>query len=164
VQRSLAAALAIGALVWSAAVLLAPFALTSHIALLNAAAASVYESARLVCHQRPERSFHLAGFQLPVCARCAGLYWSAAAGAIAAWLARPGAMSARGSRFWLGVAALPTAITVAAEFFGLAYPSNVVRAISALPLGTAAAWIFVQSLRSEAPGTPGVERRAANRL
>ena len=37
-----------------------------------------------VCHQRPERSFHVAGVQLPVCARCTGLYVSGAAGALAA--------------------------------------------------------------------------------
>jgi uncharacterized membrane protein len=164
VQRSLAAALAVGALLWSAAVLLAPFALTAHIPILTTAAASFYESARLVCHQRPERSFHLSGVQLPVCARCAGLYWSAAAGAIAAWLARPERASTRGFRIGLAVAALPTAITVLAEFFGLAHPSNVVRAVSAVPLGAAGAWVFVISLRSEAVATASGERHAANRL
>ena len=144
--------------------LFAPFALTSHIPILTTAAAWFYESARLVCHQRPERSFHLSGVQLPVCARCAGLYWSAAAGAIAAWLARPKGASTRGFRIGLAVAALPTAITVVAEFFGLAHPSNVVRAVSAVPLGAAGAWVFVISLRSEAAATASGERHAANRL
>lgn len=158
----LAGALAAGALLWSAALLVAPLALTSHTPLLAGAAALFYESAGLVCHQRPERSFHVLGVQLPVCARCAGLYWSAAAGAVAAWLARPRAASAGALRLLLGIAALPTAITVAIEFAGLAYPSNVVRALSALPLGAAGAWVFVSSLRSEATGD--AHRRASNRL
>lgn len=29
--------------------------------------------AKLGCHQRPERSFFISGFQFPVCARCTGL-------------------------------------------------------------------------------------------
>jgi uncharacterized membrane protein len=33
-----------------------------------------------VCHQLPERSFHLAGEQLPLCARCSGTFLGALAG------------------------------------------------------------------------------------
>ena len=33
-----------------------------------------------ICHQRPERSFAIAGIQMPVCARCSGLYVSGALG------------------------------------------------------------------------------------
>lgn len=29
--------------------------------------------ARLGCHQRPDRSFFVGGYQLPVCARCTGV-------------------------------------------------------------------------------------------
>lgn len=136
---------------WAAAVVLAPLALASPAGLASATAAIFYDAAGLICHQRPERSFHLAGVQLPVCARCAGLYWSAAAGAVAGWLARPSELSARVLRLVLGVAALPTAVTVAAEWLGLAYPSNLARALSALPLGAAGAWVFVSMLRAESP-------------
>ena len=27
-----------------------------------------------ICHRKPERSFHIKGYQFPVCARCTGLY------------------------------------------------------------------------------------------
>jgi uncharacterized membrane protein len=144
-------ALAAGAVAWAAAVVLAPFALASPASLASATAAIFYDAAGLICHQRPERSFHFAGVQLPVCARCAGLYWSAAAGALAGWLARPKEMPARTLRLVLGLAAIPTAMTVAVEFLGLAYPSNLARAISALPLGAAGAWLFVSMLRAESP-------------
>lgn len=29
---------------------------------------------RAVCHQLPQRSFHMGGYQLPLCARCSGMY------------------------------------------------------------------------------------------
>lgn len=30
----------------------------------------------LICHRKPERSFHINGHQFPVCARCTGFYIS----------------------------------------------------------------------------------------
>ncbi len=33
-----------------------------------------------ICHQIPERSFHIAGHQLPLCARCTGIYMGAMVG------------------------------------------------------------------------------------
>jgi len=36
----------------------------------------------LICHQIPERSFFLNGYQLPVCARCIGIYFGIFAGSI----------------------------------------------------------------------------------
>src|SRR5262245_11882327 len=38
----------------------------------------VYGIGSGICHQLPERSFYLWGRQLPVCARCAGIYAGAA--------------------------------------------------------------------------------------
>jgi hypothetical protein len=49
----------------------------------------------------------------------------------------------------LAVAALPTVATVGLEFLGLMFPTNMMRALSALPLGGAAAWVFVRSLLAE---------------
>lgn len=129
---------------------LAPVALQSGPA-LSVLAAMVYRGAGLICHQRPERSFHLAGVQLPVCARCTGLYMSGAVAALAAcggWRRRVAAP--RATRIAFAMAAVPTALTIAVELAGLAHPSNDVRAMSAIPLGAAAGWIFVRSLRAEA--------------
>ena len=42
---------------------------------------AVYGIGSLVCHQLPARSFHLWSAQMPVCARCAGIYFGAAVAA-----------------------------------------------------------------------------------
>jgi len=72
-------ALASAAILWFAAILIAPFAIDSTHAATATGAACVYATGSFVCHQRPERSFSLGGRQMPVCARCAGLYAAAAA-------------------------------------------------------------------------------------
>ena len=46
--------------------------------------AGAYLMGGVVCHQRPDRSFHPGGVQMPVCARCAGLYLGAGVGVLAA--------------------------------------------------------------------------------
>jgi len=38
----------------------------------------IFAVGSLICHQRPDRSFFVDGHQLPVCARCTGLYLSGA--------------------------------------------------------------------------------------
>jgi uncharacterized membrane protein len=35
-----------------------------------------------VCHQIPERSFHIGSFQLPLCSRCSGMYLGAVTGLV----------------------------------------------------------------------------------
>lgn len=97
----------------------------------------------LICHQRPERSFFLAGHQLPVCARCTGLYLSAAVGLVA-WLVlkaggwRPGAIDPRVARTVFIVAALPTVVSLSTGALGMWDGSNLTRAIFAAPLGATA--------------------------
>src|SRR6476659_363472 len=116
--------------------------------------ALVYEAAGLICHQRPERSFHLAGIQLPVCARCFGLYDSGAAGASIACLAGLSGAArapARSAAFAIAVAAIPTALTLIAEWIGLVHPGGLTRAIAAVPLGAMAGWGVVRHLALESP-------------
>ena len=139
----LARALVLGCLLWTALLIAAPFAAGSPHAPVARAGALVYLAGSFVCHQRPERSFHLAGAPLPVCARCTGLYVSALAGALASLALSTASISASRARWLLGLAALPTLVTVMFEVLGLAHPSNMARAIAALPLGSAAAWVVI---------------------
>jgi len=41
---------------------------------------------RLGCHQMPERSFFLRGYQFPLCARCTGVLLSSSAACAVYWL------------------------------------------------------------------------------
>jgi uncharacterized membrane protein len=149
-QRVLAVLLTAGAVAWTAMLFIAPLALAGTHPRLLPAAVLLYDGAGRICHQRSHRSFHLAGVQQPVCARCTGLYVSGAAGALAAWIGwRRRIPAPRRTRALLAAAALPTVLTVSLELVGLAHPSNPIRALSALPLGAAAGWVFVRSLRAE---------------
>jgi uncharacterized membrane protein len=110
------------------------------------AAATLYAVGSQICHQQPARSFHLYSAQLPVCARCTGIYAGAALGAIvaarSAWRARMGALA---PRTMLVCGALPTAMTIVAEWSGAWGGSNAIRAASGLPLGGAVALVVAQA-------------------
>jgi uncharacterized membrane protein len=149
----LAALITIAAVAWCVTLIAAPYALNSANPRLISAATTVYRASGLICHQRASRSFHLAGVQLPVCGRCAGLYFSGALGAMLGWVASTRTRTVRWTRLVLLWAALPTALSILVELSGLVDPSNPGRALCALPLGAAAGWIFVNSLRSEAAGS-----------
>ncbi len=84
---------------------------------------------------------------MPVCARCTGLYVSAAAAAPFALLFAT-TLTARRARPLLLVAAIPTAATWLLEFTGVMPFSNAARAAAALPLGFAAAWLVISQLVS----------------
>ncbi len=109
----------------------------------------LYAAGSLICHQLPERSFHVQSFQLPVCARCFGLYLGGAIGTLAVALVRPmrGWRPSGRTRLQItAAAALPTAITVVMEH-GLGWPlSNEIRALAAVPLAATVASIVVGAL------------------
>ena len=98
----------------------------------------------VICHQRPDRSFFWDGHQFPVCARCTGLYLSAAIG-VMGWVAiktrqrwRPRPIDPRIARTFVIAAAVPTAISLATGAIGLWDGSNITRAMLSLPLGAVA--------------------------
>jgi uncharacterized membrane protein len=100
----------------------------------------VYMAAGRVCHQQPERSFHSDGAQWPVCARCAGLYLAAPLAAGWFLTRRRGAQITPAAYRGMALAAVPTVVTLVWEWGGLGTPPNVVRFLTALPLGAAVAW------------------------
>jgi uncharacterized membrane protein len=102
-----------------------------------ALSAAVYEIGSLVCHQLPNRSFYFWGAQLPVCARCTGLYVGAALAALVA--TRMGRVRQR--HVWdrakelLLLGATPTAVTLIDEWFSGNMPGHWIRAAAGFPLG-----------------------------
>ena len=118
------------------------------------AAAAIYVAGGFVCHQQPARSFYLWDTQMPVCARCSGLYALAPLGIVLA-TGRRGfravserSVASAGPGWTVGalrtvllVAAVPTLATVGAELMGVLHPTNLARAMSAVPLGVSVAWV-----------------------
>ncbi len=97
---------------------------------------AIYVAGSLVCHQRAERSFHVGAAQLPVCARCLGLYVGTALGSFAWSTAAPLLLlSLSGWRRAVSLAAVPILLTAFVEWTTIAGTSNVVRFASALPFG-----------------------------
>ena len=99
-----------------------------------------FAAGSVVCHQLPERSFHWGRWQFPVCARCTGLYVSAAVG-LAAWAAirktrgLPILIQPRVAVVVLVAAAIPTLVSVATAALGVWDTTNAGRALLAVPLG-----------------------------
>ena len=56
----------------------------------------VYDTCSLFCHQKDERSFHLAGYPFPLCARCTGMWLGITLGVAFAMFHRPS------HRWWTG--------------------------------------------------------------
>lgn len=138
---------------------------------LYVASAGVYGLAAFLCHQIPARSFHLWGVQMPVCARCVGIYAGAAGGGAATLLARGSgaaararsaveravsgrAIPSRAARRAVLVSVLPTAATLAWEWSSGQAPAGWLRALAGAPLGITVAML--------AAGAPMSARGAAS--
>jgi uncharacterized membrane protein len=110
----------------------------------------VYGVGSFICHQIPERSFHLGAFQLPVCGRCIGIYAGFALAAAGIVLRRDGqarrVLTSRAARLVFVVGALPTAATVGLEWFDVWSGTNVVRALAGAALGVGVAVVVMSAV------------------
>ena len=115
----------------------------------------VYLAGGVLCHQLPARSFSVWGSQMPVCARCTGIYAGAAVTAIVATVR---AFRPPRADTWVGpydkraalvLAALPTILTLVYEWITGHTPANWIRAAAGVPIGVIVAWI-VCGLRPDA--------------
>jgi uncharacterized membrane protein len=112
---------------------------------------AVYAIGGAICHQLPERSYHLWAAQMPVCARCAGIYAGAAMAAILVSAAPrqrrlTDVGSARHLRGLLLAAALPTLATLVYEWTTGHMPAHSIRAAAGVPLGATVAWMVLSSM------------------
>jgi hypothetical protein len=98
-------AFTIASTVWALMLPLAAYAASRPHAspILYGFATAVYGIGSVVCHQLSVRSFHLFAVQMPVCARCTGIY---AGAAVASLVLSRGARGARAVRSEDGFAAI----------------------------------------------------------
>jgi uncharacterized membrane protein len=148
-------------------------------AVLSAMTIAIYGIGSIVCHQLPERSFHLWAAQVPVCARCTGIYAGAAICALAPVArafqtseGRSGALRhaqgigslSRDERLALrrGVlvaAAVPSLATLIYEWTTGDVPSNWIRFVAGLPLGVVVAAFVVRRFDNDQARPEPVEGR-----
>ena len=139
---------------WAVVLPITSFAASRPARLWHSLAFVVYGVGSVVCHQLPARSFQLWAAQMPVCARCTGIYVGAAIVAVIDMVRpertvrlKPDATYAPdATRMLLAIASLPTALTLVYEWTMGDVPSNVIRALAGVPLGAAVALVIAGSL------------------
>jgi len=106
-------------------------------------AASIFKTFSYLCHQIPERSFHLGNHQFAVCSRCTGLY----AGFTLATLGYPLLRSLKRTDtpriIWLLLAAAPLAIDFALGYFSIWQNNHFSRFTTGALLGAVAAFFII---------------------
>jgi uncharacterized membrane protein len=109
-------------------------------------ASPIYKAFSFVCHQIPERSFHLSGRQFGVCSRCTGLYTGFAVAAVMYPLARSLKNTDTPSRVWLILAALPLAIDFALGYFSIWENTHLSRFLTGALLSSVAVFYIMPGL------------------
>jgi uncharacterized membrane protein len=106
----------------------------------------VYRFFSHVCHQASERSFHLAGFQLAVCARCTGLYLGIALASCFYPLLRSLKQTDTLPCVWLFAAAAPMAIDFYLDSLSIWHNTQVSRFLTGILLGAATMFYIIPGL------------------
>jgi uncharacterized membrane protein len=137
------AGVAVFALVLVLLVAGAPVALANgHVSL----AQGIYKAFSPLCHQMPERSFHLAGHAFAVCSRCTGLYAGVAAGFVFYPLVRSLKRTDSPARGWLFLSVVPILIDWLLGVTGIWNNTHVSRFLTGAVLGATAAFFIVPGL------------------
>jgi uncharacterized membrane protein len=131
------------ALLFVSLIIIAPLALAHR---HDLTALVIYQSFSRFCHQIPERSFYLDGHPFAVCARCTGIYFGFAAGALSYPLVRSLKRSDAPARQWLLVALVPMALDFALDFFGVWQNTHLTRSATGALLGAVTAFYVVPGL------------------
>jgi uncharacterized membrane protein len=109
-------------------------------------ASAIYSAFSFVCHQIPERSFHLAGHKFGVCSRCTGLYSGLALAALAYPLVRSLKQTDTPRLFWLFLAAIPLAIDFALGYFNIWHNNHLSRFVTGALLSSVAVFFIIPGL------------------
>jgi uncharacterized membrane protein len=109
-------------------------------------ALTIYQTFKHLCHQRPERSFFVAGHQFAVCARCTGLYVGFAVATFFYPLVRSLRRTDTPPRRWLFLSAAPLVIDFSLTFFGIWENTHLSRFLTGTLLGAVAVFYVMPGL------------------
>ena len=124
---------------WTLAIIAAPVAKANDLLTI---ANPLFSFFSYICHQIPDRSFHVLGEQFGVCSRCFGVYFGILAGFAAYPIWRSIDTTEPLPRFWLFLSIIPISIDWSLTIFGIWENTQWSRFITGLILGFACA-IFI---------------------
>ena len=130
-------------LVWVSLILIAPIAKANGFVAISS---PLYHFFSFICHQIPERSFHVEGEQFGVCSRCFGVYFGLLFGFAVYPLWRPIDGIEPLPRFWLFLSLIPISVDWSLTIFGIWENTHVSRFITGMILGVACASFIVPAL------------------
>ena len=113
---------------------------------VTAVSAPLYHFFSFICHQIPERSLHVAGFQLAVCSRCFGVYFGLLAGILAYPLWRSIDEIDPLPRIWLFLSLIPISVDWSLTVFGIWENTHLSRFVTGSLLGFACATYIVPAV------------------
>ena len=109
-------------------------------------ASSIYKAFSFVCHQIPERSFHLAGYKFAVCSRCTGLYSGFALAVLIYPIVRSLRQTETPSIVWLFLATVPLVIDFSLGYFSIWQNNHASRFATGALLGSVAVFYILPGL------------------
>ena len=147
-------------LAWVAAIVAPPFLITNG---LEGLATQIYTFYSFICHQKPERSFYVLGYQFAVCSRCFGVYFGLLAGIATFPLWRIVDDVQPLPRLWLFWSLVPIGIDWLLGVFGTWENTFASRFITGLILGFACAVFVVPALVEIVRNVTGRNRHPSHR-
>lgn len=129
--------------VWVFLILLAPLAEANNFAGVSS---PVYSFFSYLCHQMPERSFHLENRAFAVCSRCFGVYFGLLFGFIIYPIFRQLNETEPFSRIWLFSALVPIGIDWSLGVFGIWENTHWSRFLTGMILGVACAVFIIPAM------------------
>ena len=129
--------------VWVFVILLAPVAAASN---LQTVSNPIYSFFSYLCHQMPERSFHLENHAFAVCSRCFGVYFGLLAGFIVYPFFRSIEETEPLPRFWLFLSLVPISIDWSLGVFGIWENTHWSRFVTGMILGVACAVFIIPAI------------------
>jgi uncharacterized membrane protein len=107
---------------------------------------AIYKTFSFVCHQIPERSFHIAGYKFAVCSRCTGIYSGFALAALTYPLMRSWKQIETPSLVWLLLAAIPLAVDFSLGYFSIWQNNHASRFATGALFGSASVFYILLGL------------------